>query len=218
MHAALARAGGRGGQAATTTSSSTRAWPLIRGPGVGGRRRRGRGGRGCRGSAGAGAAGAAAGAAAPAASVSNTASSLPTATRSPGSPASARMRPLTGAGTSTVAFWVSTSTSGWSSGTSPRAHPPGHDFRIDGAFAQVRQLEHVAAHAPSMTRETPRRRGLAREILPLEGMRIGRVPPVTRSMGACRFQKQPSWIVADELAPNPPKRVASCTITQRPVR
>src|SRR5882757_6795380 len=62
----------------------------------------------------AGAASGAAGAAA-AAAVSNTISGEPTATLSPGSPEIDTTRPLTGAGTSTAALSVMTSTMTWSS-------------------------------------------------------------------------------------------------------
>src|ERR1700716_3852129 len=50
-------------------------------------------------------------------SVSNTISSAPTGTRSPGAPVVDSTRPLTGAGTSTAAFSVITSTSTSSSAT-----------------------------------------------------------------------------------------------------
>ena len=36
-------------------------------------------------------------------------------------------------------------------------------------------------------------------------------------MGASRYQKHSSWMLAESSAPKPQNRVASCAITQRPV-
>ncbi len=58
-----------------------------------------------------------------------------------------------------------------------RLHAPADDLRLDRALAQVRQLEDVPAHPASIT--LLQRRGDARrprEILPLERMRIRRIP------------------------------------------
>ena len=61
-------------------------------------------------------------------------------------------RPLTGAGTSTAALSVITSTMIWSSVTTcAGSGVPGDDFRLDRALPQVRHLEDELAHALSMT-------------------------------------------------------------------
>ncbi len=104
--------------------------------------------------AAAGFAGAAAlgGARAAAAPTSNTISGEPTATLSPGAPRDGETRPLTGAGTSTAALSVITSTIDLILGDhSARLGVPGDDLRLDRAFAQVRHLEDELAHAGSMT-------------------------------------------------------------------
>ena len=112
-------------------------------------------------------------------SSSNSTNGAPMAIFWPISPCRAETLPATGEVISTVALSVMTSTSGWSSSShSPGLHMPGGDFRLSDAFADIGQAEQIMRHAqPSCVRRKrgghPRRAG---EIIPFEGVRIGRVP------------------------------------------
>ncbi len=75
---------------------------------------------------------------------------------SPGPPVSDTTRPVTGAGTSTAAFSVMTSAMTWSSCDEVAdLDVPRDDLGLDRAFAEVRHLEHVAAHGVSITALRP---------------------------------------------------------------
>src|SRR5215204_6072689 len=95
---------------------------------------------------------------------------------------------------------------------------PGNHFGGNRAFTQVRHLEYVAAHdSPMAARNASATRACPGKYSHSNACGYGVSHPATRWIGASRYQKHSSWMLAESSAPKPEKRVASCATTQRPV-
>ena len=115
----------------------------------------------------------------PSPATSNSTSTEPTGAMLPTSPCIAVTVPSTGEVISTVALSVITSTR-WLVflDVIARLYMPGHDLGLGDAFADIGQAEEILAHPLILHRLFERLRDTRRsgEIIPLESVRIGRVP------------------------------------------
>ena len=148
----------------------------------------------------------------------NVTSGEPTGTASPTAPCSdAPRRPANGDGISTVAFAVSTSTSGWFSSTCVAlGDQPRDDLALLQALAEVGHGEHALGHQYSTVRRTASRDALDARAGSAARSRpggYGTSHPVTRATGASRWSNASSITRAAISAPIPSVSGASCTTT-----